>query len=66
MELIPSQNSQQLPVLAFDNQMDRSTHDFVSGRQDVVRFPQNTLSRRISPLKRPLYYETGKLLDLYA
>jgi len=66
MELIPSQNSQQLPVLFFDNYLDRSDQDLVSRRHDVFKLPRDTVRRMAPPLKRPLYYETGKLLDLYA
>ena len=66
MELHTSQNTQQLPVLVFDNYTDRSSQDLVSRRHDGIRIPRNVLRRMAPPLKRPLYYETGHLIDLYA
>ena len=66
MELIPSQNSQQLPVLVLENYLDRPAQDFISRRYDVIRLPHDTVRRMVPPLTRPSYHETGKLLDLYA
>lgn len=66
MDIIPSQNSQQLPVLVFGDYLDRSDRAPIFQRHLVLQIPRDTIRRMAIPLKRPLRYETGRLLDLYA
>jgi len=66
MELNPIQDSQQLPVLAFETCSDKSDQRCVPQRPRVKNLSRNTIRPLAPPSKRHLYYETGTLVDIYA